>query len=186
MYGKNHTEEAKAKMRVPRPTLSAANKGKTMSERLGRNWVNPLIGTTRDGWISPCKGKKRTGWVSPCKILTPVTLKHIETMELITKLPNEWYKLKVAYKKLFTFIKTLRTSLGWFFCPHCCTDDKTSRCLCSFVFDIKQQRFPITLMHEDGTVLCLTNNEWLKKKVYASDLAHGRQKTSQGWSFVSR
>jgi group I intron endonuclease len=185
MYGKNHTEEAKAKMRVPRPGLSAANKGKTMSERLGREWINPLIGTTRDGWVSPCKGKKRTDWVSPCKILTPVTLKHTKTMELCTKLPNEWYKLEVSYKKLLTFVKTLKTSQGWFFCPHCCTDNKNSECICSLASNVKQFS-PITLKHEDGTVLCLTSKEWSKKKVYALDLAHGRQKTSRGWSFVSR
>jgi group I intron endonuclease len=116
MYGKHHTEEAKAKMRVPRPSLSIANKGKTMSERLGREWVNPLKGKKRTGWVSPCLGKKRTGWVSPCLDQTPLTLKHVNG-EIKTMLKRDWVKQKVRYLYLLKKYKQGKKvkSLGWYY-----------------------------------------------------------------------
>ena len=43
-YGKKHTEEAKAKMRGPRPLFSLVNKGKSMKQRLDdEDWFSPNI-----------------------------------------------------------------------------------------------------------------------------------------------
>ena len=71
-YGKKHTEEAKAKMRGPRPLFSLVNKGKTMKQRLNnKEWVSPNILPQlitlkhNDG---SCKSLTRYEWTTHVKV----------------------------------------------------------------------------------------------------------------------
>jgi len=189
MYGKNHTEEAKTKMRVPRPTLSAANKGKTMSERLGRDWVNPLIGTKRDGWISPCKGKKRTNWVSPRKKFNLITLKHVNG-EVKSLIPSEWSNIGVLYDLIVNPYRQSFGSGGWYFCPKCCiSEESNDECVCDSkkaLFYKKRFLNQFTLQHEDGTIKTLNRHEWkVQFSVCLSQLFKRPRESQNGWRLIN-
>ena len=184
MYGRNHTTESKEKMKGPRPNFKGRNTGKTMQERLGRDWVNPLKGTTRDGWISPCKGKLRPDWNSPCKNLTAITLKNING-SIKTQTSYDWAKQNVKCYYITSITKKFGSSCGWYFCPFCCVQTNKQNCICesNSVKKLKRKLTPIvTLKHLDGTVDTKIKLEWVSQGVNVYDLVNNKLKNSNGWS----
>jgi group I intron endonuclease len=188
MYGRRHTEESKAKMRGPRPYMSATNTGKTMRERIGDpNWINPLKGKKRVGWINPCRGKKRTDWVCPFIDLKPITFKHVSGI-IKTQIKKDWMKEGVRYYYLVkknNKSKNVHTA-GWYYCPVCC-DNILSICKCSNIVNIynKQQaaKQPITLKNIEGRVKTKYKREWYKLGVDVNSLVKGYQKSSKNWFY---
>lgn len=160
MFGKKHTEEAKAKMRGPRPELTIQNKGKTMRERLNK-----------------------PDWISPNIIQTPVILKHING-SIVTKTHYEWKKIKVRSDYLYNDKDKNLSSLGWYYCPKCC-ENKNLTCKCSQIKKHLKKCYNgndlLELTNTNGTKKTLTRKEWYKLKVYIYALEKDSQAVSKGW-----
>jgi group I intron endonuclease len=188
MYGRKHTEESKAKMRGPRPCISATNTGRTMRERIGDpSWINPLKGKKRIGWISPCRGKKRTDWICPFIDLKPITFKHVSGI-IKTLIKKDWIKEGVRYHYLIKKSnknKNVHTA-GWYYCPACC-NNFLSVCKCSDIVNIynKQQtvKQPVTLKNINGSIETKCKRDWYKLGVDVNALVKGYQKFSRNWFY---
>jgi group I intron endonuclease len=160
MFGKKHTEEAKAKMRGPRPELSIKNKGKTMPERLNDpNWVSPNI------------------------IQIPIKLKHING-QIDTKTHYEWKKIKVRSDYICSNKRKNLSSLGWYYCLKCC-ENKNLNCKCLQIKKHFKKCYNgndlLELINVNGTKKTLTRKEWYKLKVYIYALEKNSQRISKGW-----
>jgi group I intron endonuclease len=190
MYGRHHTEESKAKMRGPRPCISATNTGRTMKERIGDpNWVNPLKGKKRTGWVSPCLGRKRNNWISPCIDFIPITFKHISGI-IKTQIKKDWVKEGVRYHYLIKKSnknKNVHTA-GWYYCPVCC-DNLLSVCKCLDVVNIynkqKITKQPVTLKNINGSVETKYKRDWYKLGVDVNALVKGYQISSRNWFYCN-